>query len=139
MKVNEAMHKGVTWVPPTATVAEIAKRMREEDIGAVPVGENDRLIGMVTDRDIVCRGMADGSAPGKLTARDVMTEGIVVCREGDDIEEAVHLMESRKIRRLPVLNKDKRMVGMLSLGDVSGMASTALAGEMARAVSGHHG
>jgi CBS domain-containing protein len=112
--------------------------MRDADVGAVPIGENDRLIGMVTDRDIVCRGFADGKDPASLTARDVMTQGIVYCTEDQSIEDAIHLMEKRRIRRLPVLNSKKRMTGMLSLGDLSHSAGHELTGELAEAVSAHH-
>jgi len=138
MKVREVMHRGATWVTPDATVAEIARKMLEEDIGALPVGENDRLIGIVTDRDIVCRGLVDGGDPCGIRARDIMSKGVVFCREEDELEQAVDVMEKRKLRRLPVLDAARRMVGILSLGDVCSKAPTTLAGEMARAVSAHH-
>jgi CBS domain-containing protein len=112
--------------------------MRELDVGSIPVGENDRLIGMVTDRDITCRGVANGKDLGKLTARDVMTKGIVYCRDGEELDDALRIMESKKIRRLPVIDEKKRMVGMLSLGDVSHAASHELSGELMAAVSAHH-
>src|SRR5438067_11190412 len=120
MKVKDAMHKGVDWVSPETPVTELAKLMREHDIGAIPIGENDRLIGMVTDRDIVCKGLArEGFDPSRATARDVMTPGIHCCAEDDDLAKAVQHMEELKVRRLPVINKNKRMTGMLSLGDIS--------------------
>ena len=138
MKVKDVMHTGVSWVEPDVSVAEVAKKMRNEDIGAVPVGEHDRLIGMVTDRDITCRGTAEGASPKELTARDVMSKGIIFCRDEEDVDDALRIMEHKKIRRLPVLNEDKRMVGMLSLGDVSSKVSESLSGEVMRAVSAHH-
>ncbi len=139
MKVREAMHAGVEeWVEPTTPITEIAKKMKKYDIGALPVGENDRLIGMVTDRDITCRGVAKGKNVDRLTARDVMSEGIVYCRAGSELDDPVKLMETNKIRRLPVINEQMRMVGMLSLGDVSGFADHELAGELAANVSDHH-
>jgi CBS domain-containing protein len=139
MKVKEAMHKGVEWVGPDAPVIEIAKLMREHDVGAIPIGENDQLVGMVTDRDIVCKGLAkDGFDPGRATARDVMTPGIHCCSDDDDLAKAVQHMEKLKVRRLPVINKNKRMVGILSLGDVSGPASSALLSEYVKSVSAHH-
>ena len=120
MKVKEAMHKGVDWVSPDTPVTELAKLMSDHDIGAIPIGEDDRLIGMVTDRDIVCKGLAqDNFDARRATARDVMTEGIHCCRDDDDLAKAVRHMETLKVRRLPVINKNKRMVGILSLGDVS--------------------
>jgi CBS domain-containing protein len=102
------------------------------------VGENDKLIGMVTDRDITCRAVANGRDVGKLTARDVMTKGIFYCRDSEELDDALRIMESRKIRRLPVIDEKKRMVGMLSLGDVSHAASHELSGELCAAVSEHH-
>ncbi|MGB2596220.1 MAG: CBS domain-containing protein [Pseudolabrys sp.] len=139
MKVKEAMHKGVDWVSPDTPVTELAKLMREHDIGAIPIGENDRLIGMVTDRDIVCKGLAqDSFDAGRATARDIMTPGIHCCREDDNLAKAVQHMETLKIRRLPVINKSKRMIGILSLGDVSGLASSDLLSEYVKSVSAHH-
>src|SRR3990170_6043682 len=138
MKVKEAMHKGVDWVGSDTPITELAKLMRKHDIGAIPIGENDRLIGMVTDRDIVCKGLAEDSFDARLaTARDVMTPGIHCCREDDDLAKAVRHMEALKVRRLPVINKNKRMVGILSLGDLSTSASTELLSEWAKSVSAH--
>jgi CBS domain-containing protein len=138
MKVKQAMHAGVDWCAPDTRLSDIARIMRDADVGAVPIGENDRLIGMVTDRDIVCRGLADGRDSSSLTARDVMTQGIVYCTEEQDIEDAIRLMEDKQIRRMPVLNDRKRMTGMLSLGDLSHAADRAMTGELAQAVSAHH-
>jgi CBS domain-containing protein len=138
MKVKKAMHRGVVWISPDTPVMEVAQKMQQEDIGAMPVGENDRLIGMVTDRDIVCRGVAKGQDLSKMTARDVMTEGISWCKDDSDIEEALELMEKKQIRRLPVLDANKRMVGILSLGDISHAATRELTCEMVKAVSAHH-
>ena len=139
MKVREAMHRGVEWVAPDTPVTELARLMRTRDIGAVPIGENDRLIGMVTDRDIVCNGLArDGFDTQRATARDVMTPGIHCCREDDDLLKAVKHMESLNIRRLPVINKSKRMVGILSLGDISHSAPGDLLTQCVKSVSAHH-
>lgn len=140
MKVREAMHKGVEWMEPTASLSEIAERMRKHDIGAIPIGENDRLVGMVTDRDIALKAFSGKgkSDPSKLTARDVMTKGIVFCREDEELDDALHIMEDRKIRRLPVLNDKKRMTGILSLGDVAHSAPRSLTGELAASVAKHH-
>lgn len=138
MKVSQAMHKGVEWVSPDTTLTELARLMKKHDIGSIPIGENDRLVGMVTDRDIVCRGLANGKDPAACTARDVMTRGIAYCSEDHDLADAIRVMEEKKIRRLPVLNKQKRMVGILSLGDVSGSADNSMSGEVLSAVSAHH-
>src|SRR5262245_18193056 len=124
MKVKDVMHKGVDWVSPNTPVTELAKLMRAHDIGCIPIGEDDRLIRMVTDRDLVCKALAsENFDAGRATARDVMTEGIHCCREDDDLAKAVHHMVKLKLRRLPVINKSKRLIGILSLGDVSHSAS----------------
>jgi len=115
VKVKDAMHKGVDWVSPDTPVTELAKLMCEHDIGAIPIGENDRLIGMVTDRDIVCKGLAQDSFDvRRATARDVMTPGIHCCRDDDDLAKAVRHMEKLQVRRLPVINKSRRMIGILN-------------------------
>ena len=139
MKVKDAMHKGVDWVSPDTPITEIAKLMRAHDIGCIPIGEDDRLVGMVTDRDIVCKGLAgNGFDASRATARDVMTPGIHCCREDDELAKAVRHMEELKVRRLPVINKSKRMVGILSLGDVSSSAPSDLLSEIVKSVSAHH-
>jgi len=139
MKVKEVMHKGVDWVAPNTPLTDLAKLMRKHDIGAIPIGENDRLIGMVTDRDIVCKGLAeDGFDVRRGTARDVMTPGIHCCSEDDDLAKAVRHMEALKVRRLPVINKSKRMVGILSLGDISHSAPSDLLSECIKGVADHH-
>jgi len=139
MKVKEVMHKGVEWVGAETPLIEIAKLMRQHDIGAIPIGENDKLIGMVTDRDIVCNGLAkDSFDPRRATARDVMSEGIHCCSEDTDLAKAVQHMEKLKVRRLPVINKSKRMVGIISLGDVSHSAPRDMVSEIVKRVSAHH-
>lgn len=138
MKVKEVMHPGTTWVEPSTPVAELAKMMRDEDIGSIPIGEKDRLVGMVTDRDIVCRGLANGGDCEDLTARDVMSAPIVYCRTDEEIEAALHIMQANKVRRLPVINEDKRLVGILSLGDLSNRLPREMTGEVMCAVAAHH-
>jgi CBS domain-containing protein len=139
MKVKEVMHKGVDWVSPETPVTEIARLMREHDIGCIPIGEDDHLVGMVTDRDIVCKGLTrKGFDATRTMAKDVMTDGIHCCREDDDLAKAMHHMEALKVRRLPVINKSKRMVGIISLGDVSHATSGDMLTECVRSVSAHH-
>jgi CBS domain-containing protein len=138
MKVKEMMHKGVEWVSPDTSITAIAEMMQEGDIGAIPVGENDRLVGMVTDRDLAVRGLVKGTDISKLTAKDVMTKGVTWCRDSDSATEAARLMETKHIRRLPVIDEKKRMVGMLSLGDLSHAASQRTAVEALKSVSAHH-
>ena len=136
MKVKDVMHKGVDWVSPNTPVTELAKLMRGHDIGCIPIGEDDRLIGMVTDRDIVCKGLASSDFHAVTMAREY-NQG-QSCRD-DDLAKAVHHMEKLKLRRLPVINKRKRMVGIIGLGDVSHSASgDNLLSECVRGVSAHH-
>lgn len=138
MKVREAMHSGASWIDPNLPLPDIAEKMRQDDIGAMPVGENDRLIGMVTDRDIAIRGLGGREDPLQLTARDVMTGPIVYCSANQDLEDAVRIMERKRIRRLPVIDENRRMIGMLGLGDIAAKAPSYLSAETLRAVSEHH-
>ena len=138
MQVKEAMHAGVEWVEPDTPVSTVAQKMRDVDIGAIPVCEKDHLVGMITDRDITCRAVADGADLSKLTASDVMTKGVVYCRDTEDLDDAIRIMEDKRIRRMPAIDEKKRVVGMLSLGDVSHAASQQITGEVVKAVSDHH-
>ena len=138
MQVKEAMHKGVQWVAPDVPLPTVAQKMQEYDVGVIPVGDHDRLVGIVTDRDITLKAVADGKNPSELTAKDVMTKGVIWCRDTDDVNDAAHLMESKKVRRLPVIDANKRMVGIVSLGDISHAASQKTTAELTRAVSAHH-
>lgn len=138
MKVKSFMHKGAQWMTPDTPLKALANTMLQQDIGAIPIGENDRLIGMVTDRDITVRAVANGKDVSTLTARDVMTKDIVWCRDSDDVTHAANIMQSKQIRRLPVIDKNKRMVGILSLGDLSHTATERTAAAVTRAVSAHH-
>ena len=139
MKVKDVMHKGADWLSPDTPLTEVAKLMREHDIGCVPIGADDQLVGMVTDRDIVCKGLASNNFDAsRATAGDVMTEGIHCCREDDDLAKAMHHMEKLQVRRLPVINKSKRMVGIISMGDVGRSASGEMLSEYVKSVSAHH-
>jgi CBS domain-containing protein len=138
MKVKDVMHKGATCVEPSTPLREIAKRMRDTDVGAIPVKADGQLVGIVTDRDITCRALGDSGNVAKLTAKDVMTRDVVCCSPEDDIQVAIDVMEAKQIRRLPVTDSHKTMIGMLSLGDISHKVSKELSGEVLRAVSGHH-
>lgn len=138
VKVREVMHPGASWITPELPLSDVAVRMEQEDIGALPVGEDDRLIGMITDRDIAIRAFAENADPLQLTARDVMSEPIIFCTANEDLDDAVRIMERKQVRRLPVIDDNRRMVGMLSLGDVAAAAPATLAAETLRAVSAHH-
>jgi CBS domain-containing protein len=117
MQVRELMSGGVEVITPDTPIQEAARKMRDADLGALPVTEDDRLLGMVTDRDIVVRGIAEGHADGVVA--DVLTDDVYFCFEEDDANDAADLMADRQVRRLPVLNADKRLVGMLALADIS--------------------
>jgi CBS domain-containing protein len=119
MKVSEAMTLEVDIIDPNAAVREAAQRMRDANVGALPVGENDRLIGMVTDRDIVVRAVAENRQGGTTSVRDVMSERVYYCFQDDDLERAAQIMAEHQVRRLPVLNRDKRLVGIVALADLA--------------------
>ncbi len=138
MEISAAMHKQADWASADTPVSELAKIMQTNDIGAIPVGRNDKLIGIVTDRDIALRVVAQGRDPAKTTAEEIMTKGIVYCRTTETVEDAIHLMDQKKIRRLPVIDDNKRLEGMLSLGDISHAVSRELSGELLHAVADHH-
>ena len=138
MKVKSVMHSGIAAVALKTPISEIAKKMRDEDVGAIPVAENGQLVGMVTDRDLACRALANGHDISKLKASDAMSCPIFYCQEDDDVEYAISVMEHNKVRRLPVIDHNKQMVGMLSLGDISHKLPQEVAGDVIRAVSGHH-
>src|SRR5437899_2669861 len=118
MKVNEVMSRGVECVRPEDTLQHAARKMRDLDVGSMPVCDNDRLAGMVTDRDLAVRAIAEGWDPKQKRVSDVLSEGIVYCFDDQDVEEAGRIMRERQIRRLVVLNRDKRMVGIVALGDL---------------------
>ena len=138
VKVKDVMHKGMTCIEPNTPVREIAKRMRDNDIGAIAVKADNQLVGLITDRDIICRALANDGDLAKMEAKDVMTRDVVCCSPGDDVKTAIKVMEAKKVRRLPVMNSRKAVVGMLSLGDVSHKVTKKRSGGVLRAVSGHH-
>jgi CBS domain-containing protein len=137
-KIKDVMHVGVETHAPNTPIATIAKTMKTKDVGAVPIVENDRIVGIVTDRDITVRALADGPDISKVTAKDIMTKDVVSCQETDTPTAAERLMASKRIRRLPVLDKNERLVGMVALGDISHAVSEELSGKLVKAVSAHH-
>jgi CBS domain-containing protein len=135
MQIREVMTPQVTTVRPDAPLVEIAKIMREEDIGAVPVTENEQLLGMVTDRDIVVRALVEGHDGLDRTAADVMSPDVRSCTTDDDVEEVLRDMGNRQVRRLPVVDDDQRLVGIVSLGDLSREAKPKEAGKSLKDIS----
>ncbi|HMC65411.1 MAG TPA: CBS domain-containing protein [Gemmataceae bacterium] len=119
MRISEVMTQGAECTRPEATLQEAADRMKALDVGSLPVCDNDRLVGIVTDRDITVRATAEACDPCGTCVRDVMTPGIVYVFEDQLVIDAVQLMQEKQIRRLPVLSRDKRLVGIVSLGDLA--------------------
>jgi CBS domain-containing protein len=128
MQVREAMSDDVQIANPNQTIRDAALLMAKIDAGSLPVGENDRLVGMITDRDIAVRAIALGKGPD-TPVRDVMSQEVKYCFEDDDVDEVAQNMADIKVRRLPVLNKGKRLVGIVSLGDLAIADGPANAGE----------
>ena len=119
MQIQDVMTADVSFVRPDTPILEIARKMREDDIGSTPVVENDRLVGMVTDRDIVVRAIADGGDLSAMTARDAMSPGVLYCFADETVEAVLENMGDQQIRRLPVVNREKRLVGIVSIGDIA--------------------
>ncbi|MDZ4736987.1 MAG: CBS domain-containing protein [Rhodospirillaceae bacterium] len=116
MKIRDLMTRDVRTANPDQTIRSAAQTMKEIDAGAIPIGEDDRLIGMITDRDIAVRAVADGLGPDSKI-RDIMTPDIKYCFEDDELAVVAGNMATLKVRRMPVLNRAKRLVGVISLGD----------------------
>ena len=127
MKVSEAMTTRVCIVRPDQSIREAARLMADLDAGVVPVGENDQLVGMLTDRDITVRAVAEGKGPD-TPIREAMTTEVRYCYADEDCAAVAQKMGDLQIRRLPVLNRDKRLVGIVSLGDLSTLYSSGSAG-----------
>lgn len=118
MQVNEVMSRTVDLVNPGMKIREAAMFMRDDNIGALPVGENDRLVGMITDRDIAVRAVAEGKS-STTTIGKIMSEKVYYCFEDNDVAEAGRLMAKHQVRRLPVLNREKRLVGIVAMADLA--------------------
>ena len=118
MKVSEAMTRDVRVANPNETIRDAARMMAEINAGSLPVGENDRLVGVITDRDIAVRAVAEGKAP-TTKVRDVMSPEVLYCYDDQDLDDVAKNMGDVKVRRMPVVNRDKRLVGILSLGDLA--------------------
>jgi CBS domain-containing protein len=119
VQVFETMTPDVVTVKPDTTLAEAARLMRENGIGPLPVCEGDRLLGMLTDRDITVRATAEGLDPESTPVRSVMTPEVVCCFEGDDVRQAADIMQRAQLRRLLVVDRDGRLAGIVSLGDIA--------------------
>jgi CBS domain-containing protein len=135
MNIRDVMTTDVSFVGPDTPILEIARKMRDGDIGSTPVVEDERLAGMVTDRDIVVRVIADGGDVRTKTARDAMSPGVLYCYVDDTVEAVLESMGGQQIRRLPVVDPDKRLVGVVSLGDLALSGRRKAAGEALQEIS----
>jgi CBS domain-containing protein len=136
MKITEILTPNPQCISPETTLTTAAQKMKSLDVGMLPICENDRLVGTITDRDITIRCIARGANPNTTTVHDAMTREIVYCFEDEDVEDAAELMEQKQIRRLPVLSRNKRLVGIVSLGDLAVRTQREkLAGEVLERVS----
>ena len=133
MNVNSCMSTDVRLASPGQSIREAARTMKEIDAGILPVGENDRIIGMITDRDIAMRAVAEGKGPD-TRVREVMSQEVLYCYEDESLDDVARQMRELQVRRMPVLTRDKRLVGIVSIADLaqtdegSGRAAGALAG-----------
>jgi CBS domain-containing protein len=134
MRVSEAMTRDVRVANPGQSIRDAAKMMAEIDAGAVPVGENDRLVGMITDRDIAIRAVAHGKGPD-TPVREVMSSEVKYCFEDEDLEHVAKNMGDIQVRRLPVVNRDKRLVGIVALGDIARKEDAKTTGQTTAGVS----
>jgi len=136
MQLRNVMTRKVEVVNPGTTLQEAAQKMQASDAGSLPVCDGDRLVGMVTDRDITVRATSQAMDPKSATVREIMTEDIVYGYEDQDLADAARVMEDKQIRRLGVLSQDKRLVGIVSLGDLATRGlSAAITEEVVEAVS----
>ena len=137
MIIKEIMTKKVEAVAPETTLYEVARKFKEFEIGTLPVEEKGKVIGLITDRDLVTRGIADGWDFKQKHARDIMTKDIVFCYDDQELSDVAHLFEEKKLYRLPVMDHGGKMVGMFSVSDLAQHASYELTGEVMHAVSRH--
>jgi CBS domain-containing protein len=135
VKIKDVMTPNVEFINASDSVADAARKMKEINVGILPVFANNRLVGMITDRDIAVRSVAEGHDPKTTTVDQIMTRDIVSCLEDEDVTEALKLMEENKIRRLIVHDDQNNVVGILSLGDLAVQLGASLIGETLREVS----
>lgn len=120
MNVKECMSADVEIVAPDTSIIEVARKMKEGDFGAVPVCDGQKLLGMITDRDITVRAVAEGRDVNQVAVKDVMSsDQVLYCFDDQDVEEAAEIMSRHQVRRLPVIDRNKKLVGMIALGDIS--------------------
>ena len=135
MKIREVMTPDAQCIRPDETLVDAASLMRQLDVGVLPVCDDRELVGMITDRDIAIRAVADARHPATTMVREVMSPGTIFVYEDQEVEEAIQIMEQHQIRRAPVMSRDERLVGIISLGDIAVDASALLSGEILKRVS----
>ena len=135
MKIREIMTPDAQCVGPEETLVDAAALMRQLDVGVLPVCHEGDVVGMITDRDIAIRAVADGRPPTTTRVREIMSPGTVVVYEDQDVDEVVEVLEKHQIRRAPVMTRERRLVGIVSLGDIAVDASAELSGEALKCVS----
>jgi len=138
MKISDCMTRNVQLAHPQMSLREAAQLMAECDAGVLPVGENDRLVGMLTDRDIAIRGVAEGKGPDARVSETMSTD-VCWCYEDENVEGVLRRLGDEQIRRMPVLNRDKRLVGIVSMADLSENAQPQQTGSTLSAISRHGG
>lgn len=129
MRVSEAMTRDVQIANPEQSIREVATIMAQCDVGCLPVGENDRLVGMITDRDIAVRAVAAGKPPDATTVREVMSRDVKYCFDDAELSDVAHNMADIQVHRLPVVDHDKHLVGILALADIANREGAELAGD----------
>jgi CBS domain-containing protein len=134
-KVHEVMTDSPRCVTPDTSISDAARLMETEDVGSLPILDGERLAGVVTDRDIVIRAVAKGKDPRGMPVREVASEKVVTVMAGDDLSDALQLMASHQVRRLPVVDENNRLVGVLAQADVAGAANEKSVGEMVEEIS----
>jgi CBS domain-containing protein len=137
MQIKKIMTTTVQYIEPSVTLREAARLMKEKDIGILLVGENKRLTGVITDRDITIRAVANGKDPSKTTVKEAMSPKCLYCFEEESVEDVATNMSKNQIRRLPVLNKNKNLVGIVSLGDLSSKGAEMAAAHALHSISEH--
>ena len=135
MRVSEAMTREVRVANPKQSIRDVAKIMDEINAGSMPVGDNDRLVGMITDRDIAIRAVALGKGPDTPVSEVMTSEQVLYCYEDEELDHVAKNMADEQVRRLPVVNREKRLVGIVSLGDIAQKEDKKTAGEAVRGVS----
>jgi CBS domain-containing protein len=135
MKLKDIMTREVEVIHPDDPLQIAAQKMRDRDIGFLPVCDGDRLIGVVSDRDIIVRVIAEGGDSKAMMGRNLVTAPVIYCFEDQDVDEAAQIMQENQIRRLVILNRDKRLVGVVSLGDLAMNRSADQSGEVLQSVS----